>query len=267
MTTNPMNPNQSVAGEDSTQLNRISDEELDLFRDWKLGQPITIDMNSIGSLIQEVRAARTSIRKLTHALLLQATRQENGPCFCVIPDGHQFLSHEPWCKEARSALGPIPEERAGMEATEGEADRIVTSLYRKFKDWSKRGFGPEDVTWCEVKAEIVELLAAQPSVQKDEYGKPCERCKATGRIPDTDWDERYRTMPAVRCVCGEHEIPKAIDGINWYWQHHSRTGCTLELPDIVCWCGLKRSQHKQDGHKPSAVFVDKPSITDERGSK
>lgn len=39
-------------------VNRVSDEELNLFIDWKLGQPITIDMNSIGSLIQEVRAQR-----------------------------------------------------------------------------------------------------------------------------------------------------------------------------------------------------------------
>lgn len=43
--------------------------------------------------------------------------------------------------------------------TEGQADEIVTSLYRRFKEWSKRGFGPDDVTWCEVKADIVRLLA------------------------------------------------------------------------------------------------------------
>lgn len=39
-------------------------------------------------------------------------------------------------------------------------DAIVTGLYRRFKDWSKRGFGPDDVTWCEVKADIIALIAA-----------------------------------------------------------------------------------------------------------
>jgi hypothetical protein len=40
-----------------------------------------------------------------------------------------------------------------------ETDEIVTRLYRRFKDWSKRGFGPDDVTWCEVKADIEQMLA------------------------------------------------------------------------------------------------------------
>lgn len=39
-------------------------------------------------------------------------------------------------------------------------DAIVTGLYRRFKDWSKRGFGADDVTWCEVKADVVALIAA-----------------------------------------------------------------------------------------------------------
>lgn len=38
------------------------------------------------------------------------------------------------------------------------ADAIVTALYRRFKDWSSRGFGPEDVTWCEVKADLLALV-------------------------------------------------------------------------------------------------------------
>ncbi|WP_024767481.1 hypothetical protein [Pseudomonas nitroreducens] len=54
--------------------------------------------------------------------------------------------------------GHVPEgytlvpEHAGVDA-------IVTALYRRFKDWSARGFGPEDVTWCEVKADLLALVA------------------------------------------------------------------------------------------------------------
>lgn len=39
-----------------------------------------------------------------------------------------------------------------------KADEVVTQLYRRFKDWSQRGFTAEDVTWCEVKADILSLI-------------------------------------------------------------------------------------------------------------
>jgi hypothetical protein len=42
---------------------------------------------------------------------------------------------------------------------DARVDEIVTALYRRFKDWSKRGFGPDDVTWCEVRADVVALAA------------------------------------------------------------------------------------------------------------
>jgi hypothetical protein len=48
---------------------------------------------------------------------------------------------------------------APMEEELPAPDEIVTALYRRFKDWSKRGFGPDDVTWCEVKADVVALVA------------------------------------------------------------------------------------------------------------
>ena len=41
---------------------RISDEELELFRDWQPGDSITMDMNSVGMLIQEVIRSRVALR-------------------------------------------------------------------------------------------------------------------------------------------------------------------------------------------------------------
>lgn len=52
-----------------------------------------------------------------------------------------------------------PSERA---VPEDKVDEIVTRLYRRFKEWSARGFGPDDVTWCEVKADVQAMLAAAP---------------------------------------------------------------------------------------------------------
>ncbi|HAK91126.1 hypothetical protein [Massilia timonae] len=48
-------------------------------------------------------------------------------------------------------------------------DAIVTGLYRRFKDWSKRGFSADDVTWCEVKADVIALIAAQSQGAQTAY--------------------------------------------------------------------------------------------------
>lgn len=39
-------------------------------------------------------------------------------------------------------------------------DPIVTKLYRRFKEWSQRGFTADDVTWCEVRKEVADMLNA-----------------------------------------------------------------------------------------------------------
>jgi hypothetical protein len=46
------------------------------------------------------------------------------------------------------------------------ADEIVSRLYRRFKEWAARGFGPSDVTWCEVKADVLAMIAATAPAQE-----------------------------------------------------------------------------------------------------
>jgi hypothetical protein len=58
------------------------------------------------------------------------------------------------------ALSDTP---APVAASDARIDRIVTALYRRFKDWNRRGFGPDDVTWCEVRADVVALLSPAPA--------------------------------------------------------------------------------------------------------
>lgn len=45
-----------------------------------------------------------------------------------------------------------------MQVDERIIDEAVTRIYRRFKDWSKRDFGPDDVTWCEVRADVVAII-------------------------------------------------------------------------------------------------------------
>ncbi len=46
-----------------------------------------------------------------------------------------------------------------IDTSDAQIDEIVTRIYRRFKEWNKRGFGPDDVTWCEVKADIMSIIA------------------------------------------------------------------------------------------------------------
>lgn len=60
---------------------------------------------------------------------------------------------------------------------ERRVDEIVSGLYRRFKDWSKRGFGPDDVTWCEVKADVTALLSATSQQAPASKCAGCEHCQ------------------------------------------------------------------------------------------
>jgi len=52
-----------------------------------------------------------------------------------------------------------------------------------------------------------------------------------------------RNPTSGQCLCGLKEVAAGVDGVQWYWQRHTREGCTLELPNKRCWCGLLRSEH------------------------
>ena len=54
-----------------------------------------------------------------------------------------------------------------------------------------------------------------------------------------------------KCKCKLKEV-NGTDIISWYWQEHSAALCTVELPNLRCWCGLLRSEHVE-GHNPEVV--------------
>ncbi len=55
-----------------------------------------------------------------------------------------------------------------IRTTPNEVDEIVSRIYRRFKEWNKRGFGPDDVTWCEVKADIISIITSLAETRGDE---------------------------------------------------------------------------------------------------
>jgi len=63
-------------------------------------------------------------------------------------------------------LQPKQEQSEPVAWDDSRADEIVTQMYRRFKDWSKRGFSADEVTWCEVKAEINQLISLYTTQQQ-----------------------------------------------------------------------------------------------------
>ena len=76
------------------------------------------------------------------------------------------------CRDAILALRTSPAEPSDTVATvtvtvqEAVIDEAVTRTYRHFKEWSKRGFTADDVTWCEVRADIVDICRALTGASK-----------------------------------------------------------------------------------------------------
>lgn len=68
----------------------------------------------------------------------------------------------------------LPVETFGEQT----ADEVVSRLYRRFKEWSRRGFGPEDVTWCEVKADVMALIRSDEKTASET--KECPSCGYPG---------------------------------------------------------------------------------------
>ena len=75
-------------------------------------------------------------------------------------------AYSPKIKEAEIYLAHAIEHQQQEPVADKVIDDIVTELYFRFKDWSKRGFSADDVTWCEVKADVISLIDKHTHPQK-----------------------------------------------------------------------------------------------------
>jgi len=102
---------------------------------------------------------------------------ESGECGCAV-QGHD---------SEESAIAAWNRRTPSSPST--TVDEIVTRLYRRFKEWSERGFGPDDVTWCEVRADVIEMVALAGT-----------RPPATTGGEVEEWRDTYRVMPMPQPV-------------------------------------------------------------------
>ena len=75
-----------------------------------------------------------------------------------LPDFMRADMERAYLAGRRDAAPNPPSTAAGERET--VVDGAISAIYRTLKDWNRRGFGADDVTWCEVRAEVVKIVAA-----------------------------------------------------------------------------------------------------------
>lgn len=63
-----------------------------------------------------------------------------------------------WIDACNETVMKQPPNGWRMVPDDLRADEIVSRMFLRFRDWSRKGFGPEDVTWCEVRADVLALI-------------------------------------------------------------------------------------------------------------
>lgn len=72
--------------------------------------------------------------------------------------------------------------------TKDALDRATTNIYRIFKGWEGRKFTADDVTWCEVRAEIEKAMSAAMNVDVEGLKREIEAKHGADDItPDMAW--------------------------------------------------------------------------------
>lgn len=111
--------------------------------------------------------------------------------------------------------------------------------------------------WPKLTADITGMTAVRWKAADGSYRWMLHAEAISGKtvsvasaIAPKEIDPYKRNPKAGLCECALMEVPAGCDGVQWYWQRHARDGCTLELPNIRCWCGLLRSEHVT-GHDES----------------
>jgi hypothetical protein len=102
----------------------------------------------------ELLAKEVALKREAAALLTRLSSAPQ-PAPPSAPDG--WFNKCPNC-DYPAAHFPFPAPADGWEKKAAEIDEIMTRIYRRFKDWSQRKFSADDVTWCEVRADILEIL-------------------------------------------------------------------------------------------------------------
>lgn len=155
---------------------------------------------------------------------------------------HHYKHYEWECRKTFEELErrecQLREAMARVRQVEKERDVLRLSL-------AQEGAGTLFGTQLTEAIQRAEKAEVELSSLKNE--------RLQGEPKETNYERaRRENTKEMACHCGQQKIPIPFDGVNWYWQYHGRKGCTLELPDTVCWCGLKRSEHI-DGHKESSA--------------
>lgn len=103
--------------------------------------------------------AESKVRQLGGDVCGVLVRNEAG-AWAAVSEGGRVMWLDDFEGQPSSAQGGRGAD--AVKWSDPAVDPIVSKLYRKFKEWNRQGFGADDVTWCEVRGYVAELLNTQP---------------------------------------------------------------------------------------------------------
>jgi len=116
-------------------------------------------------------------------------------------------------------------------------DNAVSALYRRFSDWSKQGFGADDVTWCEVKADVLAIISMSQveNMAKSVNAELLEALKSA-----KNWLEWYQDAHPESASEYDNEAMQEIDAAI------ARAESAIETPAKVSPCAGHAVQQDTD---------------------
>ena len=114
--------------------------------------------------------AESKVRQLGGDVCGVLVRNEAG-AWAAVSEGGRVMWLDDFEGQPSSAQGGRGAD--AVKWSDPAVDPIVSKLYRKFKEWNRQGFGADDVTWCEVRGYVAELLNTQPQPAVPEGWREC----------------------------------------------------------------------------------------------
>ena len=100
---------------------------------------------------------------------------------------------------ATQAIRELLAARTGLPPTDDDVAKEYAARAedaRRFKDWSKRKFSSDDVTWCEVRAEVNRLI---------ELHAPARGAEAV-RVAQPGTETMEKALKQIRDECAKPSI-------------------------------------------------------------
>lgn len=156
--------------------------------------------------------AESKVRQLGGDVCGVLVRNEAG-AWAAVSEGGRVMWLDDFEGQPSSAQGGRGAD--AVKWSDPAVDPIVSKLYRKFKEWNRQGFGADDVTWCEVRGYVAELLNTQPQPAVPEEYRQALQDAYDIIVCDANSPKNYGSLCRIGHVLGQITTPTTPQADGW----------------------------------------------------